>query len=395
MPNRATYIPAVPSQFFTNSGVVASGYKLFTYAEGTTTKVTTYTDSDATAANTNPITLDSAGRATVFCDPTLGTSLKFVLATPTTADPPAGGDIIWTRDGVSVLPNADSNIDIMGIAAENLVAGSVVIMNTLGTWSLSDPSARLSSIDAPKIGVVITGGAIAQAIVVRVQGFSDDFAGIVAGATYYLSATPGELTTVAPVGNNHQVPFAYGQTDGSILFPVQATARVGTRIALKSIAFSVGQGNDATTNNTELTSYAVPIPAGILDEPGAYLVVEGVCSVANNANTGDLKLQLDAGTLVTVFSTAAAVANHIVPFRMKIFRRTNTTGSYNGLAHVGAGSGGAPSTYLSNAGTSACNWDAGQTLKVYAHSGTAADANKVVLTDYNVHVIRSYQGASV
>jgi len=50
------------AQFFTNSGVILSGGKLYTYAAGTTTPKTSYTSSSGNTAHTNPIILDSAGR---------------------------------------------------------------------------------------------------------------------------------------------------------------------------------------------------------------------------------------------------------------------------------------------------------------------------------------------
>jgi len=50
------------AQFFTNSGVILSGGKLYTYAAGTTTPKVTYTSSSGSTAHTNPIILDSAGR---------------------------------------------------------------------------------------------------------------------------------------------------------------------------------------------------------------------------------------------------------------------------------------------------------------------------------------------
>jgi hypothetical protein len=50
------------AQFFTNSGVILSGGKLYTYSAGTTTPKVTYTSSSGNTAHTNPIILDSAGR---------------------------------------------------------------------------------------------------------------------------------------------------------------------------------------------------------------------------------------------------------------------------------------------------------------------------------------------
>jgi hypothetical protein len=55
-------VGGVAAQFFTNTGAVLTGGKLFTYLAGTTTPATTYTTSAGTTARTNPIVLDSAGR---------------------------------------------------------------------------------------------------------------------------------------------------------------------------------------------------------------------------------------------------------------------------------------------------------------------------------------------
>ena len=52
----------VAAQFFTNTGAVLTGGKLYSYAAGTTTPQTTYTTSAGNVAWTNPIVLDSAGR---------------------------------------------------------------------------------------------------------------------------------------------------------------------------------------------------------------------------------------------------------------------------------------------------------------------------------------------
>lgn len=49
-------------QWFTDVGIVLAGGKITTYAAGTSTPTTTWTDSSGGVANTNPIVLNSAGR---------------------------------------------------------------------------------------------------------------------------------------------------------------------------------------------------------------------------------------------------------------------------------------------------------------------------------------------
>ena len=85
----------IPKIFF---GTAYSGYKLFTYTAGTTTKKTTYTDDAEGTANANPIILDSNGGANVWLTP--GSLYKFTLAPSTDTDPPTNAT--WTVDNVSV-----------------------------------------------------------------------------------------------------------------------------------------------------------------------------------------------------------------------------------------------------------------------------------------------------
>jgi hypothetical protein len=55
-------VGGVAAQFFTNTGAVLTGGKLYTYAAGTTTPLVSYTTSAGNVARTNPIILDAAGR---------------------------------------------------------------------------------------------------------------------------------------------------------------------------------------------------------------------------------------------------------------------------------------------------------------------------------------------
>ena len=55
-------VGGVAAQFFTNTGAVLTGGKLYTYAAGTTTPLPSYTTSAGNVARTNPVVLDAAGR---------------------------------------------------------------------------------------------------------------------------------------------------------------------------------------------------------------------------------------------------------------------------------------------------------------------------------------------
>lgn len=90
--------PNAKQQFFDNAGAPASGFKLYTYATGTTNPLATYQDQGATAANANPIILDARGEAIIYL--TQGVVYDYVLTTD--ADVP-----VWTREGVSA-PTGDT-----------------------------------------------------------------------------------------------------------------------------------------------------------------------------------------------------------------------------------------------------------------------------------------------
>ena len=98
-------VGGVAAQFFTNTGAVLSGGKLYTYAAGTTTPLTTYTTSAGNVARTNPIVLDSAGRVSSGGEiwVTVGVNYKFVLND-------SNDVLIGTYDNVPTQANTDASL---------------------------------------------------------------------------------------------------------------------------------------------------------------------------------------------------------------------------------------------------------------------------------------------
>jgi hypothetical protein len=80
-------------QFFDDNGTPLSGGKLYSYAAGTTTPLTTYTARNGLTPNPNPIVLDSAGRVPAEMWLIEATYYKFVLED-------ANGVLIWTKDNL-------------------------------------------------------------------------------------------------------------------------------------------------------------------------------------------------------------------------------------------------------------------------------------------------------
>jgi predicted pyridoxine 5'-phosphate oxidase superfamily flavin-nucleotide-binding protein len=96
-------------QFVDGNGNPAVGYKLFSYAAGSSTKQNTYTDSTGNTANSNPIVLNSLGQPTTEIWFTEGSSYKLVLAPANDTDPP--GSPIWTVDNLLGINDASISID--------------------------------------------------------------------------------------------------------------------------------------------------------------------------------------------------------------------------------------------------------------------------------------------
>jgi hypothetical protein len=112
------------AQFFTNSGVILSGGKLYTYAAGTTTPKTSYTSSSGSTAHTNPIILDSAGRVPGGEIWISAPPYKFVLNTSTDV-------LIGTYDNVSGIGAASYQVD-------NFTGTGSQTVFTLSTASLGE-----------------------------------------------------------------------------------------------------------------------------------------------------------------------------------------------------------------------------------------------------------------
>lgn len=195
----ATLAPFAKAQFFTDAGLVAAAYKLYTYAAGTTTDATTYTNANMSAANTNPIILDAAGRAVIFLNP--ANEYKFVLKT-------AADVTVWTLDGIAGVPLEGGAVEVSGIAGESLGnAGNCCYMSdgegglTAGRWYLADKDLTYKSFDAQLIGFVQQTGIVAgNQVTFRVSGEITGLSGLTTGTNYSIGDSGALATAASLVG---------------------------------------------------------------------------------------------------------------------------------------------------------------------------------------------------
>lgn len=113
-------VGGVAAQFFTSTGAVLTGGKLYTYLAGTTTPAVTYTTSQGNVPWTNPVVLDAAGRVPGSGEIWLtdGIIYKFVLKD-------SNDVLIATYDDVSGISAITLPIDSSNITYDPPFASSV------------------------------------------------------------------------------------------------------------------------------------------------------------------------------------------------------------------------------------------------------------------------------
>jgi hypothetical protein len=208
-------------QFFDDNGVPLAGGKIYTYAAGTTTPATTYTDSTGNTPHSNPIILDSAGRVSSEVWLTTGTLYKFALTTPSDV-------IIWTKDNVPGI-----------FASQTLTAADVVLTGFKGQVGTVADLADDGGSDF--IGFLQGGGATAiprslqdkARDFVSVKDFgavgdgvANDTAAVHAAMNYLMDRFPGN-PNYYPGGIN--VPTSRDRRTGSIYFPA-GTYRLSSNV---------------------------------------------------------------------------------------------------------------------------------------------------------------------
>jgi hypothetical protein len=128
-------VGGVAAQFFTNTGAVLTGGKIYTYAAGTTTPAVAYTSSVGNVAWANPIVLDAAGRVSGSGEIwiTDGISYKFILRD-------SNDVLIATYDNITGINSnsvAFTNQQQIITATANQTVFNLSISYQVGTNSLS------------------------------------------------------------------------------------------------------------------------------------------------------------------------------------------------------------------------------------------------------------------
>ena len=185
-------VGGVAAQFFTSTGAVLTGGKLYTYLAGTTTPETTYTTSAGNIAWTNPIILDAAGRV-------------------------SGSGEIWLTSGVSYkIVLKDSN-DVLIATYDNLYGLSNIVLPIDSSTVTYDP---------PFAGSVDTNveARLAQTVSVK------DFGAVGDGVTNEFNAMLAAWNYAYPIGANLYFPSGTYLINNESSFPFNQGSGVVTAL---------------------------------------------------------------------------------------------------------------------------------------------------------------------
>lgn len=292
-------LPWYGGQFSDNSGNPLASGKVFFYEAGSSTKQDTYSDSDLATPNTNPVVLDSAGRATIFLGPN---TYKVIVATSTADDPPVGAQIIRTIDGVAASTSL-TNTNIPFTAGESIAAGQWIFLSngagslTAGRWYLTDADDDYKSILPESIGISNDTLSAGEAGTALIGGRFELLSGTVtAGSTYYLSATSGAITSTAPTNKRLA---AIADTTTSVILSYFQPSAFKTGILPGGVNYTavgnVGSGEDDLMSITVASNL---VTAGSVYRFSCYGIT------ANNVNTKRIRAYFNG----TAFLSTGAIA---------------------------------------------------------------------------------------
>ncbi len=151
-----TPMPVPMMQFADPNGVPLSGGFVWTYAAGTTTPLPSYTDYTGSVMNSNPVVLDSAGRAAIFLG---NTSYKFVVQNSASVQQ-------WMVDGVASVgavlaaPPAIGSVTPGPITATTILAQSSVNVTGINEYEVNGNPLNFTNLAGwPSAGVPCSTGA--------------------------------------------------------------------------------------------------------------------------------------------------------------------------------------------------------------------------------------------
>jgi hypothetical protein len=246
----AVITPTAKAQFIDAAGIPLAGGFVYTYAAGTTTPQTTYTDSTGATANSNPIVLDSRGEANIW----LGSATyKFKLTD-------SNGTEIWTVDNISAPTSGLSPVLSGNVTIDSNTAGTALTITQTGTGlalkiedTSSDPTPFV--VDATgQVGI----GTISPATALDVNDGTIQLSS--SGTSRATLAADASNTTLSSVGARglilaaNSANLVYGTSSGFVgIKNASPTVELDITGAIKTSGAATIGGNTAVTGTLSAT----------------------------------------------------------------------------------------------------------------------------------------------
>jgi hypothetical protein len=321
------------SQFVDATGAPASGYKIYTYAAGSSTLQTSYTSSDGLTAQSNPIVLNSLGLPTVGqIWLTVGQNYKLVWTD--------SNDVVKkTEDNISGVNDSSVTIDqwvSSGLtptyvsASQFTLAGDQTSAFTVGrrvkfTVTAGTVYGRIS----------VSAYAALTTITVVMDGATVLDAGLSAVSYGLLTPTNNSFPALIQAGSNITVtydasgrPVVTGTTQTTIIRSYLAGLTLSTAGASATMSIAAGQCVDSTnTASMSLTATSKTTSAWALGAAAGGL---DTGAIANSTWYHFYVIQrVDTSVVDCVFSTSASAPT--LPTNYTLYRRIGS-GKTNGSA---------------------------------------------------------------
>lgn len=243
-----SFIGGAGWQFFDDSGNPLSGGKIYTYAAGTTTPLTTYTSRDGITPNSNPIILDAAGRTPQQIWSTEGLLYKYVVATST--------DVqirVWDNIGGSLV--ASNLATDLASTSDNTKGDALVgFKQSNASGFLTNAVARTVNTKLQELVSVKDFGAVGDGVADDTSAFA---AAIATGAAIYVPDGTYKLTST--LTGNVNVIF-YGSdaetciitNTASNMFAVNGSVQLSNVTVTSGAYFALVGDNVTSAVNYEL-----------------------------------------------------------------------------------------------------------------------------------------------
>lgn len=272
----ASLAPVGVQQFSDNDGNPLAGGLLYTYVAGTSSPQATYTSSTGMGLNTNPIVLDSGGRAAIWL--ANAAAYKFILQNSL-------GVTIWTADNVTAGP-----LDMMTLDTNQTVTANKTFNGTMTFNNVIINGACVGCTSAGSVNFADIGSGVNSTASMSLASGA-----ILSAAGGTVTFASGSHTTPWLVGLTAAIPATCGV--GEAYFASDATAGEEVYLCTAMNMWTQVAGGGGSTAFSALTN-GTNTTAAMVVGSGAHLATGG---------TGVINFATGGHTTPVLVGAAAAV----------------------------------------------------------------------------------------